>query len=226
MYLREGIYNGSIRDQSQRLFPNIKSGLRLGMGAQVVTQFPTAPSKFIIQDGLKRTVKTENEKIKIFDPCGGWGGRLVGMLSNFGEGSKYENRDITIMTNDVNNETKGRFGCVLNFWNDYIYESKKDNIKFIETVLPAEDISLEFMKEDNRFKEHIGTVNIAITSPPYFNKEAYNKDNPLQSHNRYNQYDTWRDGFLKPLLKNTYDLLKKGGIFYLNIADVDKLPLQ
>ena len=63
-------------------------------------------------------------------------------------------------------------------------------------------------------------ADLVFTSPPYFSAEIYNPSNKKQSANNYPSYDEWRDKFYKDLVQGAYDLLKPGGVFILNIANV------
>ena len=64
-----------------------------------------------------------------------------------------------------------------------------------------------------------GPFDIAFTSPPYFDKERYTKDQ-TQSWVRYRRLDSWLQGFLFKTLAFAWDNLKVGGHLCVNIADV------
>ena len=74
---------------------------------------------------------------------------------------------------------------------------------------PFEDLELE----DNSF-------DLAFSSPPYFNTEEYSYED-TQSFMKYDTKEKWRDGFLKPLVSNSYRYLKTDGYFIINIANVN-----
>lgn len=53
---------------------------------------------------------------------------------------------------------------------------------------------------------------MVFTSPPYYNKEIYgSKETPYKTN------DEWDDKFYKPIFRVTWDNLKKGGYYCLNI---------
>ena len=58
-----------------------------------------------------------------------------------------------------------------------------------------------------------------FTSTPYFIKEHYSDDEE-ESCNRYEKYEEWRNGFLKPFVEKSFKCLKNGGVFAVNIDDV------
>lgn len=60
---------------------------------------------------------------------------------------------------------------------------------------------------------------LIFTSPPYFIIERYSKD-ASQSWQRYKKLDKWLDGFLFPVIENSWTLLKSGGHLAINISDV------
>jgi DNA modification methylase len=72
-------------------------------------------------------------------------------------------------------------------------------------------------------------VDLVFTSPPYFNREAYSNDN-TQSYKKFSNYDSWRDGFLRPTLETCVKWLKKDRYLLWNIADIQiggkYLPLE
>ncbi len=201
------------------IFPAITHAFRLGLRTQPAGQFPTAISKFLIKDAINKTYKDDGKSpLIMFDPCCGWGGRFISMLANSDLVTK---QDIYCIINDVNEQVHQRFFGIFDYWQTNI--ERIDNFKFNKTLIPIEDINEYY---DSIFNDIKGKVNFAITSPPYYNKEIYNENNPLQSHNRYNNYEEWKIGFLASLLKRTHQLLKKGGIFYLNIANIEKCNIQ
>jgi len=87
----------------------------------------------------------------------------------------------------------------------------------------------EDFKKNDLFKKYRGRGSIVYTSPPYFAKEQYSKDEG-QSFKKFPGYLGWKEGFLKPTIENAYEFLAEGKMFYWNIADVnigrDRLPLE
>jgi hypothetical protein len=67
-----------------------------------------------------------------------------------------------------------------------------------------------------------GRTDLVMTSPPYFNAEVYESSSRKQSANRYPTYADWREGFYRRLFTGAYELLKPGGVFVCNVADVTK----
>ena len=55
-----------------------------------------------------------------------------------------------------------------------------------------------------------GQFDMAITSPPYFDKEIYSADQ-MQCYNRFHSYGEWVAGWLEPVLKTTLSMVSPGG---------------
>lgn len=135
------------------------------------------------------------ENAAVFDPCAGWGGRLLGaaMAKNV---VRYTACDPSTKTYD---------GLLK------LAEYAK---KFVSADLRncgVEDINLA------------ETFDMAFTSPPYFNHEQY-ADEMTQSYVKFPTPEAWRDGFLRVMFKKTLVALKPGAVFAVNIANVKNYP--
>lgn len=128
---------------------------------------------------------------KIFDPCGGWGGRLFGFLASDCE--EYVCCEPSSKT----------YQGLLDIKELYNYIDKKVSI----INLPQEDYQVQH-----------GYFDMVFTSPPYFDNERYSRES-TQSYIRYLTVDKWVKKFLVSLIRNSYISLKPGGIFILNIAN-------
>ena len=128
----------------------------------------------------------------VYDPCGGWGGRMAGFLASGCR--RYTCCEPSTLS------AKG----LQELANTFAYVGKRTEVHCIG----AED-----------YAPDMGAYDMALTSPPYFNTEKY-ADEPTQSYMRFPEYDQWLDGFLAPMLSHVYDALREGGVFLLNIANV------
>lgn len=132
-----------------------------------------------------------------YDFCAGFGGRLSGFLANkYARTSKYIGVDPSTPAVDGLNNMIG-----------FLHAKNKAVIH--KTVAEA------FCPDELH-----GTVDLAFSSPPYFCKELYSEDSD-QSFKKYPTYDLWRIFFLRKTIKNCHKLLKPGGHFIINIADVN-----
>ena len=65
-----------------------------------------------------------------------------------------------------------------------------------------------------------GNVDLVFSSPPYFDRERYSSDES-QSFRRYPTYSQWKKGFLAVVIRESCRVLRRGGYFLLNVADVE-----
>ena len=131
----------------------------------------------------------------VYDFSGGFGGRMLGCLT-----SKNNYKYIAV---EPNSET---------------YENLLKLGKYIESVT-GRNSSFEIYKVGSEdFKPQNNFVDFAFSSPPYFNLEVYS-DEDTQCYNKFKELDAWLEGYVKPTIRNVYDILKEEGIFAVNIAD-------
>lgn len=133
----------------------------------------------------------------VYDPCGGWGGRLFGFLAS--DCREYVCCDPSTLTANGLNE---------------LYDKCRGGVH--KSVI----INCECQED---YKPKCGHFDLVFTSPPYFDCERYS-DEPTQSYIRYPTVIKWCAGFLEPLISNAYDALKPGGRFVLNIANTKNAP--
>ena len=68
------------------------------------------------------------------------------------------------------------------------------------------------------------SIPLVFSSPPYFNNELYS-DETSQSYMRYPIYEEWINCFLERILAESCRILKPGGHFVVNIADIERFEL-
>lgn len=128
----------------------------------------------------------------VYDPCGGWGGRMLGFLAS--GCTRYTCCEPSTLS------ARGLRALA----DTFAYVGKRVEVNCVGS-------------ED--FEPEHGAYDLALTSPPYFNTEVY-ADEPTQSCVRFPEYGQWLDGFLAPMVAHVYDALHDGGTFLLNIANV------
>jgi hypothetical protein len=137
----------------------------------------------------------------LFDPCFGWGGRMLGTVAN----------DWNYIGCDPNKETYDNVNKILEF-------IKSKNLLHFPKVnlhnIPAEDYDFQNSEK----------VDIILTSPPYFNLEIYN-DNDNQSYNKHDTYESWRDNWLYPLIQNCFSILNDDGLSAWNVMNFKRYDL-
>lgn len=188
--------------------------LRITNGSKPVFNFSSSLAKWIYLNYANRNLNTDKD-FYILDTSSGWGGRLGGALAasnHFPLNSKF----VHYYGTDVNSSTHDQFYKLESYWKEHINTNL--NFELYKSLEPAETIL-----NDKVFNEHIGKFDIALTSPPYFDVERYSKD-VNQSYLKYPLYSrgeekSWKHGFLKRMIQNTFELLKSGGEFWLNVSD-------
>ncbi len=193
---------------------NLIDSMRIVSGFQPVFNFPATLSKLIYLLYFNQEKYRDMEEVYVFDGSFGWAGRMTGLLAAFCT-PLFDDVKVHYHGTDVNTNTTGRFEEIREFWNYYISSRIETDFDLYRSFVPAEDIF-----RDKFFSDMKGKYDFAFTSPPYYSNEQYSDDEE-QSYKLYKTYPEWRDGFLKGMIKNTYDLLKPGAQFWLNIADVN-----
>lgn len=128
---------------------------------------------------------------KILDPCGGWGGRMIGASIVSDSYTCFEPASLTV---------KGLLKLE----------------KFIQRFRPTFKANIHCIPFEEA-KLTPATYDIALTSPPYFDTELYS-DEETNSCNRYKSFEEWEKGFYHPLIDNTMRALKPGAPFIMNIG--------
>ena len=138
----------------------------------------------------------------ILDFSAGWGDRLAGFYaSDFGE---------LFVGIDPRKENHPIYEQQAQFYQKH--STFFENDKRHELICsPAEDANLS---------KYEGVMDIAFTSPPYFNVERYSHDD-TQSWVRYKNIESWNKNFLQKSIKNVWKTLRKGGLLMVNISDVN-----
>jgi hypothetical protein len=131
----------------------------------------------------------------LFDPCHGWGGRMLGTVA----------ANWSYIGCDPNTVTFNNVSDIASFLNI------QDKVTLLN--IPAEEYT--FIPN---------SVDIVLTSPPYFNLEMYN-DNPDQSYNKFNTYEVWENKWLRPLISSSISMIKDNGISAWNVMNFKKNDL-
>lgn len=128
---------------------------------------------------------------RVWDPCAGFGGRLLGVLA---AGCQYVGTEPSPLT------VKG-------------LRQMFESLSRLHPDIPQADILQGVAQRD--FPKL--SVDLVLTSPPYWDVEKYAGGE--QSY-KMDGYQGWLAGFLEPMLANAYAVLKPGGYLVINIADV------
>lgn len=123
------------------------------------------------------------KQVRILDVCAGWGGRMIGAKSVEGGGDKLP----PIMVHYT-----GIDPCMKTY----------TALRAIRDELGLSNVTLIHKPAEVALQQSLGTYDIALTSPPYYNLEIYS-DEPTQSVASVNAagYQAWLEMFLKPVIK-------------------------
>ena len=132
----------------------------------------------------------------VWDPCAGWGGRLLGAAT-----ASCEPRYVAC---EPQTETHGGLLAM---------------VEWLAGYLPGVQERIELHGEPAEDFDPPSGLDLVLTSPPYFKKELYGRDE-TQSWVRYPTYREWLEGFLAPVMVKARDRLRPGGWLVLNVADV------
>jgi len=166
--------------------------------------YPVGVARLPLDFPSNRAAELYNEfcpadrKPDILDPCHGWGGRLVGAL--LVDANSYTGID-------PSDDASSGVNKIANAYKDYAPDT---NVRLIKACF--EDVDLDAEAYD-----------IALTSPPYFDVEQYKGEN--QSHVKFPKYNLWVNGFYRPLIEKTFNALRKGGVFILQVGS-QSYPLR
>jgi len=139
-----------------------------------------------------------------YDYACGWGGRLLGCTAS--------KKHLTYLGVDPEPRTHD---CLVKLWG-------RISATYMSSTAFAEIHKVG--SEDFCPNDYKGNVDVAFSSPPYFNLERYSED-PAQSHVKFPSVDLWLNGFLTQTFENVRTLLKPGGYLGLNLTDFDNTKI-
>jgi hypothetical protein len=166
-----------------------------------VTPPPLPPS---IGAGIDSDDNSEKKGVVVYDPCGGWGGRLLGAhLSGLVktyvccEPAEATRKGLEAFAKDLAN------------WGS--------TMKVTTYAAGAEVVSPEVIGGSS-------SVDLVLTSPPYFDLERYSSE-PSQSHVKFPEFNGWVEGFLVPLYRTAFSCLKPGHFCLINVTSTPSDPI-
>lgn len=219
------IFRIRVYEKGRRIFPKCFPSFRIGY-IQPAVNFPPLTARYLYEKFTESI--SQQDKIVIYDPSSGWGGRILGAMSvNDNRSIHYIGTDPNLDNFDSSLNDSGKYGSIADFYNTRTYRGNS----FFSSTNTYEIFKLgsEVIQKDTNFKKYEGKIDLVFTSPPYFNREAYSED-PNQSYKKFDNYDSWRNGFLQPTLETCVRYLRSNRYLLWNIADIQVsgkyLPLE
>ena len=227
-----------------KIFPKALQTFRLSLG-QPAVNYPALTARWLYEHFTKHI--SRNEKVNIYDPSAGWGGRILGAMAAeriihyIGTDPNTDNHNVTAELDGIE-KTQSRYEWVADFFNDkclplteppefgnmYKREFKKLPEDYVEGVRESYrvpnthhifDVGSEHIGDHPDFQQYKGKLDFVFTSPPYFHREQYSQDE-TQSFKAYKTYEEWRDNFLCPTLETAAESLRNDRYLCWNIASI------
>ena len=162
---------------------------------RILKSFPGAASVSNFRPTVSRAILQHFSKDKdhVVDFCAGYGGRLLGALS-------------------LNRNYTGIEPC----------KAQVKGLKAMLQKLKASGVAgsgeiLAGCAEDLMPLLPARSADLVFSSPPYFNWEKYSEEGS-QSFIRFNAYEGWKEGFLMPIIAQSFRVLKRGGKLVMNVS--------
>ncbi len=207
-------------DKTVGIFPKILQVFRLSCG-QPAVNFPALTAKWIYEHYTSHI--EQDEPLHIYDSSSGWGGRILGAMASRKK-THYVGTDPN-PDNFIKELGISRYEYAAKFYNDNCVDDFSETFsKFFDVEKQGNTYELfqdgsELIQHNPNFQKYKGKLDLAFTSPPYFNREQYSQDEN-QSFKAYGEYDDWRDNFLRPTLTTIYEYMKNDRYILWNIADI------
>lgn len=171
----------------------IRKAIKIYSGTQSVSGFRPSVAKCIVEN-----LFPNRKTVGVLDPCMGWGGRLFGCVTS-GVVDRYVGFDVA-------EDTIEGLLCL------------KDKIFDLDLISDTDIDIIKGAFEESKFQLDMHEkFDLVMTSPPYFDIEKYS-DDPEQSFIKFNTYESWVEGFLKPTIELSHGALKNGGYIALNVG--------
>ena len=150
--------------------------------------------------------KDKLKEVRVLDVCAGWGGRMIGAKSAEG-GALHSVLNVHYTGIDPCAKTYEALRAI------------RDELGLTNVTLIHKPAEVALQQE-----QELGTYDIALTSPPYYNLELYS-DEPSQSVRTATivaGYQAWLDTFLKPVIQGVIRLGVKYSCWSVKNFKTDK----
>lgn len=184
----EKVLRWNRKSHSTPYLSELKRGIYFNFGLPKSTMYRPQMAKMVVANFGGVTV---------FDPCAGWGGRMLGSIAAGAE---------SYTAFEPNTQT---------------YENLLRLIDFLgiqDKVRIYKDSAL------NMNQYGIENIDVVLTSPPYFDLEVYTHED-TQSITGCTSYQMWVDKFLEPLITKAISTLKPTGWSCWNVHNVGKMKM-
>jgi hypothetical protein len=169
--------------------------------------------------------KDKLKEVRVLDVCAGWGGRMIGAKSVEGGGDELPPQTPRKGGGDKGGGDKGRGdkggGLKVHYTGIDPCEKTHAALRAIRDELGLHNVTLIHQPAEVALQQPLGTYDIALTSPPYYNLELYS-DEPTQSVATKDGYQTWLNEFLNPVIAGVIRLGVKYSCWSVKNFKTDK----
>jgi hypothetical protein len=190
--------------------------LSFANGLGKVTMYRPLMAKKVVSYLAAKDGLTE---VRVLDVCAGWGGRMIGAKSAEGGGDKGGGDKLPPQTP----RKGGGGGLKVHYTGIDPCAKTYEALRAIRDELMLTDVTLINKPAEVALQQPLGTYDIALTSPPYYNLELYS-DEPTQSVHSVQTggYQAWLDTFLKPVIQGVIRLGVKYSCWSVKNFKTDK----
>jgi len=169
--------------------------------------------------------KDKLKEVRVLDVCAGWGGRMIGAKSAEGVGGGGDKLPPQTPRKGGGDKLPPQTpreggGLKVHYTGIDPCEKTYAALRAIRDELMLTDVTLINKPAEVALQQPLGTYDIALTSPPYYNLELYS-DEPTQSV-QAGGYQAWLDTFLKPVIQGVIRLGVKYSCWSVKNFKTDK----
>ena len=181
--------------------------LSFANGLGKVTMYRPLMAKKVVAYLATKDAMTD---VRVLDACAGWGGRMIGAKSaespSVAGGLRGE-----LVSPSLKVHYTGIDPCAKTY----------EALRAIRDELGLTNVTLVNKPAEVALQQSLGTYDIALTSPPYYNLELYS-DEPTQSVATKDGYQTWLNEFLNPVIAGVIQLGVKYSCWSVKNFKTDK----
>jgi len=190
--------------------------LSFANGLGKVTMYRPLMAKKVVAYLATKDAMTD---VRVLDACAGWGGRMIGAKSAEGGGG---GGDKLPPQTPRNGDKRGGGALKVHYTGIDPCAKTYEALRAIRDELGLTNVTLVNKPAEVALQQSLGTYDIALTSPPYYNLELYS-DEPTQSVSGPNAgYQAWLNTFLSPVIAGVIRLGVKYSCWSVKNFKTDK----
>lgn len=189
--------------------------LSFANGLGKVTMYRPLMAKKVVAYLATKDAMTD---VRVLDVCAGWGGRMIGAKS-------VESPSFAGVSPSVAGGLRGELvspSLKVHYTGIDPCAKTYEALRAIRDELGLTNVTLINKPAEVALQQSLGTYDIALTSPPYYNLELYS-DEPTQSVSGPNAgYQAWLNEFLNPVIQGVIRLGVKYSCWSVKNFKTDK----